>query len=185
VVASPSGQAISGSSVCVWPNEPNFEFGKQSFCTNTDRLGAFEIAVAPGAWLLAVCGGAGLRNITQETLVTAGKFVPVRLVLSPGGATLSGKVLDASGGPISKATIAAYPPGVGERPDEPALALALSGADGAFSLSATEGELELRVAADGYATALLSTSAPKTALDVALLPGSSVSGVVVVAAQAG
>lgn len=183
VVSSPSGQAVSGSSVCVWPSEPNFEFWKQSFCTNTDRLGAFEIAVEPGAWLLAVRGGVGLRDLTQVTQVIAGKFVPLRLVLSPGGATLSGKVLDASGGPISKATIAAYPPGVGERPGEPALALALSDADGAFSLSASEGELELRVAADGYATALLSTSAPKTSFEVALLPGSSVSGVVVGAAQ--
>ena len=178
VVRLPSGSALARASVCLWPALRHIELSAASLCAEISQNGTFEIHAAPGAWLVTARGGVGLRDLTRGVQVSAGAIASVQLVLSPGGAILRGAVIDASGGPISNAMVVAYLPGVAERPDEPALTLAATDEHGKFSLSASEGGIDLRVSADGYATALVSTSAPKTGLEVALLRGSSVAGIV-------
>jgi hypothetical protein len=177
VVRASSGGALARVSVCLWPQQ-HIEMSVTKSCTETDQTGTFRMQAGPGTWLLTARGGVGLRDLTQDVQVSAGAIVSVQLVLSPGGATLAGEVMDASGGPISNAMVVAYLPGVTERPDEALLTLAATDEHGRFSLSASEGGIDLRVSADGYATALVSTSAPKAGLEVALLRGSSVTGIV-------
>jgi hypothetical protein len=172
VVAGGSGKEevpLPGASVCL-----TFKGAEQRpACVLTDRRGNFLFssgAHEPGARLVA--SAAGYRSTTTVLEVVADRRV--RLVLEPGGVEISGTVVDASGGFVAGAQVAARQPGSNE-----ALALVLTGDAGAFRVSVPPGLVELVAVAEAYSRALRRLSGPRDGVVLTLVPASGIQGEVV------
>jgi hypothetical protein len=94
------------------------------------------------------------------------------LELTPGGALLSGAVLDATGGAIAGASVTASAAGV-------PLARGVSDGEGRFEFSLPAGSAELLASAAGYASDGIATPVPAAGVQLVLAPASSISGQVV------
>jgi RNA polymerase sigma factor (sigma-70 family) len=108
-VLGPDGQPLVGATVVAIcgpergqpPNQGPAPFGRS--ITGAD--GRFHIG---GLWspCALTAGAEGLMGATRQGVeVVAGKTVHIDLALEKGGATLSGRVLDASSGPIAGAVV--------------------------------------------------------------------------------
>jgi hypothetical protein len=148
-------------------------------CAETDKDGHYEIgglrggaytvtASAPGFAMAAARDGAAID-------VPEGTFVhDVNIVVSAGGSTLAGVVLDATGGPVSRASVRV------ERFVAPRAIIEVTTDDlGRFAVAAPEGRLALLAQADGYAAGRWTGVAPSADVRVLLTPGATVRGVVV------
>ena len=98
----------------------------------------------------------------------------IDIVLDEGGANLSGQVLDATGGPISGATLVVVRQGT---PRD--TAVATSRPDGRFALWIAAGPVTVLARAHGYSFARIAHIAPSAGLVVTLTPGSTIRGRVV------
>jgi hypothetical protein len=172
VVAGGSGREevpLPGASVCLIFKGAERRPG----CVVTDRLGSFVFssgADEPEARLVA--SAVGYRSVT--TVLEAAADRRVRLVLEAGGVEISGTVVDATGGFVVGAQVAARQPGSNE-----ALAVVLTGEAGGFRLSVAPGLVELVAVAEAYSRALHRLSGPRDGVVLALVPASGIRGEVV------
>jgi protocatechuate 3,4-dioxygenase beta subunit len=103
------------------------------------------------------------------------------ITLKPGGAELSGSVVDATGGIVVGALVTVEPPPPGEKfsaPDESARLRGATMSDwsGAFRLRVPREPLVVSAQADGYSRASLRLSPPFPDVTLALVPGSEIVG---------
>jgi protocatechuate 3,4-dioxygenase beta subunit len=121
--------------------------------------------------LLASASGF-ISQVAEINGPDASKSIDIRLVR--GGVEVSGRIVDATGGPIAGALITVR----AALPSEHASNIT-SDESGRFALSVPEGAIDLGVQSEGYARAVRSLQAPAQGLTIMLLPGSSISGRVV------
>ena len=147
-------------------------------CTRSLADGRYAFADLPagGYFVAASAEGfapASARDGAPVYLAAGQSLSDVDVALSRGGARVRGSVVDATGGPIAHARVRAL------RLTPPRLSLDLeSDAQGHFELWVEPGFIELSATAEGYARASQRTTAP-TEVELRLVPGASVAGVVV------
>jgi len=160
----------------------------------TSADGRFRLGPLPAGYQEIDAGAAGHLPAGRFVKLDEGQTVrDFDLVLQPGGVVLSGRVLDASGGPIPGARVRAQPGGgalqammfSGEPPRElppptEVGAVAVADGEGQYQLTAPPGFLAITAQADGYVPgrALLSMAGPKTH-DFHLIPATTIAGRVV------
>lgn len=93
---------------------------------------------------------------------------------APAGVRVSGRVLDAQGGPVVGAAVVAR-----TAPSQPPLARAVSGERGEFVLAVPSGPLQLQASAAPYAIALADVLAPARHVTLVMAPSASIIGQVV------
>ncbi|MBK9034288.1 MAG: carboxypeptidase regulatory-like domain-containing protein [Myxococcales bacterium] len=154
--------------------------GQEARTVSARADGTFELAdVAPGDYDVAAAGPGFVPGRDDGVAVRAGETTRVDLTLTAGGATVSGTVTDAIGGPIEGAVVtAALRRGALDRGQIGAAAL--TDRDGRYRLSLAPGSYGIVADHDDYlsaATTLELATAPVT-LDLRLVPGGVVEGVV-------
>lgn len=92
------------------------------------------------------------------------------LTMEDGGSAITGRVLDAAGGPIVEAQLRATDA------QQRLLALGVSDADGSFRLDVAPGATEIMARADGYSVERRGVNAPYDGLEIRLAAASSISG---------
>jgi Carboxypeptidase regulatory-like domain len=173
------GRPVSGAMVAAL--DLHEASGQLAEVAAADGDGRFCLSVAPG-WYRLSAQAAGLLPAVRRLLIPS--TGPVVLVLVPGGQMLSGRVLDAGGGPIAGARVqTAVDGGPKDRPGSGTI-VAITATDGAYRLTVAPGTHVFTVEADGYARLRrpLQIIGDQTH-DFRLLPAASVAGRVV--AQAG
>lgn len=136
-------------------------------------LGTWEIAAsAPGF----EPGGLKARELVKDEVAN------VALTLIAGGATLSGTVTDATGGPVAGARVDAARINSGPRIGQPsdAVATTMTGSDGKYQMTVATGQLVVGVSSPDYApqsrhVEVITTGATA---DFSLVPGGVIEGVV-------
>jgi protocatechuate 3,4-dioxygenase beta subunit len=168
-VRSVTGGALSAS-VC-WAASADVRAPKR--CTPTDREGRFGVEV-PESTKLLMASAAGHLGQTASIQHQSARQ-EINFSLTPGGATVSGQVLDASGGPVVEALVIAR-----SLANEAGLATVLSDSNGGFALSLPPGPIAIRARADGYSDGVGSAlSAPAEQVSLVLIAASSVVGRVI------
>jgi protocatechuate 3,4-dioxygenase beta subunit len=118
----------------------------------------------------------GIGNGGSSILVRDGDEEAHRVdfVLAPGGAQLSGVVLDATGGPVADATVR-----VMFRTDEAPLGVkqhTKTDDQGRFALTCQAGHVHVVATAEGYAPGEVGRSAPSKSVELILTPAATISG---------
>jgi hypothetical protein len=145
-------------------------------CTKSDAHGRYTFPqLAPEGYYVSATAADWLPGRAAATrpiiLERAQAKRGVDIELSPGGARVTGAVLDATGAPIARARVRAF------RGQHPQLSLdVVSDAEGAFAVSWLPGYIELIAEADGYAPARAGFFAPRDAVELRLTPAGSLSG---------
>ncbi len=103
--------------------------------------------------------------------IVAGKTLTVDLILTGVGREVTGRVVDALGGPVAGAVVEAQRGWRG-----PADAVTLSRPDGTFELWMPEGALSVRASAEGYGAERRFVVAPSTGIELRLTPGATIQG---------
>ncbi len=178
-VRSMSGDAIERAQVCAACAGCSSEQLPPAACTVTDTFGRYDLttsglravivnAVADGYELGFAHGGLPL-------LTRAEPQAGLDIVLAPGGARVSGTVLDALGGPIADARV------VIEKADTVLRSVLETRSDdeGRFSFPSARGFVTVRAEHEGYAPESKGTTAPIKGLTLQLAPASIVRGRVV------
>jgi hypothetical protein len=147
-------------------------------CTRSARDGAYAFAELPLAGYFIAASASGYapgaaHGGAPVYLHDAESLSGVDVALVKGGARVKGSVVDATGGPIARAQVRAI------RLQPPRLSLDLTTDDaGQFELWVQPGFIALSAEAQGYARANQRATAP-TEVELRLIPGSSIEGVVV------
>ncbi len=147
----------------------------------SDGGGAFEVSLLPGVYTIYAYGD-GVVGLGAQPL-TVGAAMPALRVQVVGLAEVHGKVIDASGAPVSDAEVVATST-LGSRKllpeDLGSAGITSSSGDGSFSLSIAPGEVELAAAKGQQAgSAWLSGVAPGTVVNdvvIRVAAGVSVAG---------
>ncbi|MBC8067841.1 MAG: sigma-70 family RNA polymerase sigma factor, partial [Deltaproteobacteria bacterium] len=171
VVVDLGGAPIASAIVCGdRTNASDHLLTSPPTCVRSDARGRFRI------------DGTLLQAHTLEAMATG--FVPgrfhgrpttdVRIVLHPGGAALSGVVIDVHGGPVEGAWVA-----IENRSEATLGATVTTDEAGAFSLWVAEGPVSLAAGASGYATSFRPTLAPGRDVQIELGAESVLAGIVV------
>lgn len=184
---------IPDANVCVWP-EIAEHGGTAPICTKSAANGSYRIAgippsryrvtasakgYAPGETTVATAHG------TSSLALHAGEERSgVDVVLTKGGVELRGVVSDVFGGPVDGARVTVHQYDVGGHLGQPSWGTgipvyATSAADGTFLAWVGGGKLDLGVRAEGYGDADVIAVAPGPTVTIALLPESTLSGIVV------
>jgi len=174
------GTPAPGAIACVIGDRSDREIE----CTTAGTDGRYAFGeLDPGAFKLwaSATGYAATRwrsvaGDDRLVLATGEHRIGIDLALVAGGAELAGTVHDTRGHRIPDALVHGF---VG--PDGDAAFTARTGADGTFTgrVLATTSVVSLTATADGYVDAELSTFAPRTGLELELVPEATVSGIVV------
>ncbi len=187
-VFDPSGAPVPGAKVCAFVRSSDVEKPKSTPCATTTADGRYRIE--------------GLFGDEYEISASARGFVPVRYVpesrersrirlvagrdttgidlrFTTPGVEIRGVVRDISGGEIEGAELRA---GVWSGRAR-ATSVAISDAEGNFSLWAAQGELNVSASAEGYGSESQSGRAPGSTFEIFLTPESVVVGRVVDAAS--
>lgn len=149
----------------------------------TDKGGvarADKLAVGP--WEIAASatgfepGGLKARELAKNEVAN------VAITLVPGGATLTGTITDATGGPVAGARVDAAKINSGPRLGQPsdAVATTMTGSDGKYSMTVAVGQLVVGVSSPDYSpqsrhVEVVGTSA---VADFSLVPGGVIEGIV-------
>lgn len=171
VVVDPDGKGIAGAVVCGdRVRVPDHMLTTAPRCVKTDAAGRFTVA--------------GMLDEAHTVSAMARGFSPgtfhgrprsdIRIVLHPGGAELSGVVLDVYGGPIADAWVT-----LEHVAEETLGATARTNDDGRFSMWVAEGRIQLAAGAEGYAPAYSLVLSPSTDVRLELGAESIISGTVV------
>lgn len=178
-VRSTDGRAIEGAKVCAACTGCSSEQLPPAACTATDPGGRYALSTSGlrAVVINAVADGyeLGFAHDGQPLLTRAEPQTGLDIVLAPGGARVSGTVLDALGGPIANARV------IFEKADT-ALRSVLetrSDEEGRFSFPTARGFVTVRAEHDGYAPDSKGTTAPIEGLTLQLAPASAVRGRVV------
>lgn len=138
-------------------------------CVETGEQHAFDLEVSgPGRYRVWASAEGFMASEETVWLSAPSPMVSVGLTVFPCGSTISGTVVDVAGGPISGALVMAKVGG-----------LAVSDADGEFSMAVAPGFQSLVASHPEYASLDLAVSAPRHDVVLALSQASSVSGIVV------
>lgn len=181
-VRSEAGEALTKAQVClscVYPECGQLGLPSTS-CVTSDEHGDYAWgSLASGVYYLTASASGFVATATTEgdatrLVVQAGESIRRDLILKPGGASLAGTVIDATGGPIPLARVQATQ-GDGAQVG----VTVLSDEDGHFELTLRAGSVTLRAEAEGYASATQTAAAPNTQVELQLSPEASLTGSVV------
>jgi Carboxypeptidase regulatory-like domain len=170
-VASVSGRPIAGASVCM--TRVGESCCAPAACTTADRSGNFVLETyrARSSSLFASADGyLPLQRAVSEVELGS----PLVLVLGPGGARISGSVVDASGGPIVHAFLSTRDAG------NSYIAVAMTDSSGNFALTVLPGTTQLVAEADGYSRIQREVAAPEDDVRLVMVAASSLVGRVLV-----
>ncbi|MFV8750084.1 carboxypeptidase regulatory-like domain-containing protein [Nannocystaceae bacterium ST9] len=141
-------------------------------CVTTDSAGLADGLEVPSGerWRIGV-SAAGYRPASIPRL---GELEPseglVRVILTPGGSRIAGRIEDATGGVIEGAFVSVVDAG------EASFAAAHSGPGGEFELWAAQGQVVVRAVAEGYAASEERLIVPSGPVVLRLLPESVIAG---------
>jgi len=176
-----AGAPIAGAVVCAACANCEPTGAPASPCTKSDAHGRYAFAqLAPEGYFISATAAGWIPGRAEAArpiiLETAQAKRGVDVELSPGGARVTGVVLDATGAAIAGARVRAI------RGLHPQLSVdVVSDAEGAFAVSWLPGYIELIAEADGYAPARVGFFAPRDAVELRLTPAGSLSGRVMAA----
>jgi hypothetical protein len=171
-VRSSVGEPLPRASVC-WGASPSACCSVDD-CTLTDDRGQYRIDVGHNGRVLV----ASAQGYLSETVELSSPVSPSSGVfrLRSASASVTGSVVDASGGPVMDALVS-----VRAGPGGAVVATARSGVDGRFSLGVAPGPVEITARAEGYSQAPASALlAPAGGVMLYLAPASGISGRVVI-----
>ncbi|MEZ4398436.1 MAG: carboxypeptidase-like regulatory domain-containing protein [Kofleriaceae bacterium] len=172
-----AGADVPGATVRVFPSGDADDAGPPWVLGASG--GSFVIAAVPAGRYTVIAAAPGfLPAVDAAVVVTAGVTTRVELTLAPGGTALTGVVSDATGGPIVGAAVVARPHRLLSAEDP--VAVALTDGDGRYQLSLAPGPYLVEASHAEYMSATAQTEladAPRT-LDLALVPGGVIEGVV-------
>ena len=178
-VRGTDGRAIEGAKVCAACTGCSSEQLPPTACTATDASGRYGLSTSGlrAVVVNAVADGyeLGFAHEGKPLLTRAEPQTGLDIVLSPGGARVSGTVLDALGGPIANARV------VFEKADTTLRSVLETRSDeeGRFSFPTARGFVTVRAEHEGYAPDSKGTTAPIEGLTLQLAPASTVRGRVV------
>lgn len=146
-----------------------------------DAEGRFQITgLAPGRYNVAATAPGLTGAFASGVSVKSGQGTTIELRLRRDGVTVSGRVLDAGGGPIPGATVRALfysRLGTQDAPPESAVFEAIADESGAYSLQLPAGRQSLTAEASGYTTGREYLDlASNTSQDFRLEPAARISG---------
>jgi hypothetical protein len=161
------GRAIAGARVCV--SDPSAECCAAAVCAASDAQGAFRVPLGASAAPIVFASHPRHRPVTERVSAVsrAGGLV---LTMKDGGGAITGRVLDAAGGPIAEAQLRATDSQLR------LVALAVSDTDGSFRLDLAPGATEITARADGYSEERRAADAPHEGLEIRLAAASSITG---------
>ncbi|MGE0396619.1 MAG: carboxypeptidase regulatory-like domain-containing protein [Kofleriaceae bacterium] len=149
----------------------------------TDKAGVARAdKLAVGAWEIAASapgfepGGLAARELVKDEVAN------VAITLVTGGATLTGTVTDATGGPVAGARVDAARVNSGPRLGQPsnAVATTTTGSDGKYQMTVSTGQLVVGASSPDYApqSRLVDVVGAQTVADFSLVPGGVIEGIV-------
>jgi hypothetical protein len=174
LVRSEGGRPIARASVCAAVAITSC--CSPELCQVTDEQGHFSLdRPANSRLLLASAPGYASKGYALPESGRAAEGPEISIVLAEGGgASVTGHVVDATGGMVSGALV------VGRGLEEGASATAISDSEGSFRLDVPAGALELTAQAEAYSRMIRRVEAPVRDVTLVLAPESSISGQVVV-----
>jgi protocatechuate 3,4-dioxygenase beta subunit len=180
------GNALEGATVCGYCAGCNLLLANSSpVCTASDSDGRYELErFAAGEYIVSASadGYAPKAANGGKAIVVAEDnkrtITNLDIELEPGGAPVTGVVLDVTGGPVAGAAVQATS-GLTEWNIRPMAHRTITDEEGRFTLSAPAGRITLLASADGYAPGFANRTAPTSGVQVILTPSSSMSGSVV------
>jgi hypothetical protein len=178
-VLSSRGGPIAGARVCAV--DVNYEAigSPPSRCVDSDGRGAYTFSATwTGSYLIrasAIGFAPGVANQGRPVAIGGNDVRSgLDIVLEAGGAKVAGKVIDVMGGPVPHAAIS-----IARTPTPGDMANVEADDQGLFAGWISEGTVLLTVSMSGYAVGQLFATAPSSNLTVVLIPGGTVSGMVV------
>jgi hypothetical protein len=185
IVVDRKASPIASAYVCVICRSGGCRPDGDPACSRTDVRGTFMVQdLVPGTYILSASAkgylpadyDSGARSPTRGdvSLKSGEERDGIRVTLEAGGALLTGRVFDATGGPIAGARVVAAP-----TPNGGALSAGETGADGQFELQVAPGTGLLTAQAPGYARTRRGFVAPSQDVNLVLTPASSLAGRVV------
>ena len=175
-VTDVDGRPIASASVCASCYGCNrHRSDVQVTCASTAEDGAYKLAVTTSEALSILASATGfLPQRTSAPIYVAHDAAPTRvdLTLQPGGAEVSGNVVDVLGGPVPHADVRLVS-GFGLAQQG---TVVTSDENGAFRMWAANGMFSVVATANGYAAGRFDSFAPAQGLQIALTPGASISG---------
>lgn len=135
--------------------------------------------LAPGEWTISASAAGFEPAAAPAKNLTAGEDATIALTLTAGGRPLTGLVTDATGGPIAGARIDAAKLGGRARPGD-AVATTVTGSDGMYAVTASEGQVLVAVSSVDYAaqSRLVEVGATGAVANFSLVPGGAIEGIV-------
>jgi len=135
--------------------------------------------LALGTWQVSASAPGHEPAALPAHELVAGDHAKLAITLASGGRTLTGVVTDVTGGPIAGARIDAARLGAMGRPDD-AVATTITGADGRYQVTVTEGQLLVAARSADYAaqSRIVDVGPSGAAADFALVPGGVIEGIV-------
>ncbi|HSD87020.1 MAG TPA: carboxypeptidase-like regulatory domain-containing protein, partial [Kofleriaceae bacterium] len=136
-------------------------------------------ALEPGGWAISAAADGHEPGAATTRELRAGETTKVDIKLAAGGRSLSGIVTDATGGPIGGARIDAAKLDGSIQPSD-AVASTLTGPDGHYKLSVSEGQLLVAASEPSYApqSRYVEVGAAGGSADFQLVPGGVIEGIV-------
>lgn len=149
----------------------------------TDKTGVAKAdKLAVGTWKIAASAPGFEPSGLKARELAKNEVANLALTLVAGGATLSGTVTDATGGPIAGARVDAAKIGGGMRLGQPsdAVATTTTNNDGKYQMSVATGQLVIGVSSPDYSpqSRHVEVVAPSTVADFSLVPGGVIEGIV-------
>jgi hypothetical protein len=185
VTRKADGNAIAGATIAIQQSDVGVGFGEHDRppqIASTDAAGAWTAKVAPGGYVVTAAAPGFLPAAQKHLAVAVDQArTGIDFALDAGGTPVRGTVTDVGGGPIGGAHVSAYKDDIREISDEVTPYLALTGSDGRYELSLPDGAFSLVAGHDDYTNVqhgVELAGKPRT-VDFALVPGATISGVVV------
>lgn len=135
--------------------------------------------LAPGTWSVSASASGFDPVAAPAQELAAGKAATFVLTLIAGGRPLTGQVTDATGGPIAGARVDAAKVGGMAKPGD-AVATTVTGADGMYAVTASEGQNVVAVSSVDYAaqSRLVEVGPTGAVANFSLVPGGAIEGIV-------
>lgn len=192
-VHATTGAPIGLAEVCAWP-EISEHGGNVPICGKSVANGSYRIAGIPPSRYRVTASAAGYapgettittaRGASSLALHAGEERTGIDIVLAEGGIELRGIVSDVFGGPVDGAHVTFRRHTVAPHVGMPSWGHGIpvrvaTGSDGTFTAWVGPGRLDLDVRAEGYGDATVEAFAPGPTVTIALLPESTLSGIVV------